>query len=82
MYDSSLGDPVWLMECKNPRSNFFFLAFCRTLLSSQLLFGACSADCFWGHACSADVAASGRVILLIIVNRLKIPQGLSTLFHQ
>ena len=68
MYDSSLGDPVWLMECKNLRSNFFFSAFCRTLLSSQLLFEACSAHCFLG-ACSTDVAASGSVILLIIVNR-------------
>ena len=39
MYDSSLGDPVWMMECKNPRTNFFFSVFCRALLFSQLLFG-------------------------------------------
>ena len=73
---------MWLTECKNPRAKFFFSAFSMTLLFSQRLF---SPLLFW--ACSADVAASGSVISLIIVNRcmvnrLKIPQGLSTsLFH-
>ena len=40
-------------------------------LFSRLHFGACSADLFGGGggACSADVAASGSVISLIIVNR-------------
>ena len=49
---------MWLMECKDPKTNFFFSAFSRTLLFSQLLLGAYS----------ADVAASGSVTSLIIVN--------------
>ena len=41
---------MWLTERKNPRTNFFFSAFCRTLLLKiKTFFGACSADCFLGH---------------------------------
>jgi len=32
--------PVWLTECKNPRTNFFFSAFCMTSFFSAA---------FWGH---------------------------------
>ena len=55
MYESSWGDPVWLTEGKNPRTNFFFSAFCRTSFFSTafwgmfcwLLLGACSASTVW-----------------------------------
>ena len=58
---------MWLMECENPKTNFFSSAFYRTLFSTA----------FWGMFC-IYVAASGNVILLIIINsgkQAQDPQG-------
>ena len=51
----------------------FFSAFCRTLLFSQLLFGACSADCFLEHVLQmwqCDFTHNHKQV----VNRLKSPR--------
>ena len=74
--------------------HFFFSAFCRTLLFSQLFFWACPADCFLGHVlqtafwgmfcrCGSKWQCDLTYSRKQVVNRLKIPQGLSTLlFHR
>ena len=66
------GDPVWLMECQNPRTKFFF---------SRILFSTA----FWGMFCrgGSKWRCNFTHNCKQLVNRLKIPQGLSTLmFHQ
>ena len=63
------------MECQNPRTKFFFSMYSRTLFLTAFwgMFcrGGSKWQCNFTHNCKQ------------VVNRLKIPQGLSTLlFHQ
>ena len=80
------------MECKNLEQFVSFQCFVR--LFSWLHFGACSADCFLGHVllatfgvmfcrCGSKWQCDSTHDHKQVVNRLKIPKGLSTLlFHR